>query len=159
MVALLTSEELNVLVLLDSEKDAYATKDEIVKAKLIRDEGVIFVSEAFGNPVQVEADIEDLLDLATYEALISECYQKELSGKTLKLNPKIPRVAKRYKAAFSEAGIEFQKTRPARLMLKKMATNPVDVVPPATVQRFEALFDVINKRMAKQVARVLKPFA
>src|SRR5690606_31666643 len=38
LVALLTSEELNVLVLLDSEKSSKATKDELVKSKLIAEQ-------------------------------------------------------------------------------------------------------------------------
>ncbi len=37
MVALLTSESLNVLVLPDSERDAKATKTELLKAKFIRE--------------------------------------------------------------------------------------------------------------------------
>lgn len=36
MVALLTSEQLNVLVLLDDEKEAKATRDDLVKGQLIR---------------------------------------------------------------------------------------------------------------------------
>lgn len=49
MVALLTSESLNVLVLLDTERDSKATKDELLKMKLIRDQNVVFVSEAFAS--------------------------------------------------------------------------------------------------------------
>lgn len=52
MVALLTSESLNVLVLLDTERDSKATKDELLKAKLIHDQNVVFVSEAFAHPPQ-----------------------------------------------------------------------------------------------------------
>ena len=58
MVALLTSESLNVLVLFDAEKESEATKKDLLKAKLIREQNVVFVSEAF-DPVPDEADIED----------------------------------------------------------------------------------------------------
>jgi AAA ATPase domain len=47
MVALLTSERLRVLVLLDDEKQARSTREELVKAKLIRDDGVVFASSGF----------------------------------------------------------------------------------------------------------------
>ncbi|HSB97031.1 MAG TPA: AAA family ATPase, partial [Spongiibacteraceae bacterium] len=117
MVALLTSESLNVLVLLDAERDSKATRDELLKAKLIREQNVVFVSEAFSSPPN-EADIEDLLDAAVYEALVRESYSKELKGKTLKLNANIPRIAKRIEAALADLGIPFHKTRPTRLFLK-----------------------------------------
>ena len=59
MVALLTSERLQVLVLFDEEKQSRTTRDELVKAKLIRDNNIVFVTEGFdaaGKPA--EADIE-----------------------------------------------------------------------------------------------------
>ena len=88
MVALLTSERLRVIVLLDDEKNARSTKTDLVKEKLIRDDSVVFVTEAFlpaSRPA--EADVEDLIDAAVYEALVLESYQAELAGKTLKLQP------------------------------------------------------------------------
>jgi predicted ATPase len=157
MVALLTSESLNVLVLLDAEREAVATKDELLKAKLIRDQNVVFVSEAFASPSD-EADIEDLLDSAIYEALVRESYSLELKGKVLTLNPKIPRVAKRVEAGLRELGIPFHKTRPTRLFLKKMASAPEKMLPDGSLERFEALFALINSRLDKQVTVGRKPF-
>lgn len=157
MVALLTSESLNVLVLLDTERDSKATKDELLKTKLIRDQNVVFVSEAFASP-PVEADIEDLLDAAIYETLVRESYAAELKGKTLVLNEKIPRIAKRIEAGFDDLGIPFHKTRPTRLFLKKMALEPEKMVPDKSFERFEALFALVNGRLGKQIARNTKPF-
>jgi ABC-type cobalamin/Fe3+-siderophores transport system ATPase subunit len=152
MVALLTSESLNVLVLLDTERDSKMTKDELLKAKLIRDQNVVFVSEAFTSPPH-EADIEDLLDAAVYEALVRESYAAELKGKTLSLNANIPRVARRIEAGLADLGIPFHKTRPTRLFLKKMASEPAKVVPDESLARFETLFALINGRLDKHVAR------
>lgn len=157
MVALLTSESLNVLVLLDTERDSKATKDELLREKLIRDQNVVFVSEAFA-PSPKEADIEDLLDPAIYEALVRESYSKELKGKTLKLNANIPRIAKRIEAGLTDLGIPFHKTRPTRLFLKKMASEPENMLPDHSIERFEVLFALINSRLDKQVARNSKPF-
>lgn len=157
MVALLTSEALNVLVLLDTERDSKVTKDELLKAKLIRDQNVVFVSEAF-SPQPNEADIEDLLDPAVYEALVRESYSKELNGKELKLNANIPRIAKRIEAGLADLEIPFHKTRPTRLFLKKMATEPENVLPEQSLGQFEALFALINGRLEKHVARDPKPF-
>lgn len=157
MVALLTSESLNVLVLLDTERDSKATKDELLKAKLIRDQNVVFVSEAFASPPN-EADIEDLLKPSIYEDLVKESYRAELNGKTLKLNENIPRIAKRIELGLNELGIPFHKTRPTRLLLKKMASEPEKMLPEESTKLFEALFALINHRLDKQVAKGAKPF-
>lgn len=158
MVALLTSEQLNVLVLFDEEKDAKSTKDDLVKTKLIREQNVVFVSEAFGPSPPSEADIEDLLDPDVYEVPVKESYAKELKGKTLKLNSHIPRVAKRFEVAFKDLGIDFHKTRPTRLLLKKMASDPKTIVTADTAKWFESIFSVINGRLAKHIALADKPF-
>ncbi|MFM0642190.1 AAA family ATPase [Paraburkholderia metrosideri] len=157
MVALLTSESLNVLVLLDAERESKATREELIKAKLIRDQNIVFVSEAF-TPAPAEADIEDLLDPAVYEALTRESYAAELKGKTLKLNEHLPRIARRIEAGLDELGIPFHKTRPTRLFLKKMASEPEAVLSAASIERFEALFGLVNDRLDKHVARITKPF-
>jgi len=150
MVALLSSEELNVLVLLDDERDAKCTRDALVRSRLIDENNVIFVSEGIESKSS-EADIEDLLDENIFRDLILEAYAKELAGKTLNPNPKIPRIAKRYELALKELGIELFKTRPARLFLQKMAVTPKEVVTPETERRFVSLIEVINTRFEKLV--------
>lgn len=152
MVALLTSEQLKVLVLFDDEKDAKATRDDLVKSKLIRSDSVVFVSEAF-ETAPAEADIEDLLDPAVYERLVREAYAKELKGKKLELNAHIPRIARRFEAAFDALSIPFHKTRPARLFLQKMATDPSSVLPADCEARFERLCKAVNASLEKHLSR------
>jgi hypothetical protein len=159
MVALLTAERLQVLVLLDEEKQARGTKEELVKSKLIRDDNVIFASDGFAGEARPrEADIEDLLDPDVYDALVRESYRAELKGKKLVFNEKIPRVAKRYEAAFADSGIEFLKTRPARLLLTKMATDPTAIMTAGTVERFGRLFERIGQAQARNERRGAEPF-
>ena len=152
MVALLTSEQLKVLVLFDDEKDAKATRDDLVKGKLIRSDNVVFASEAFETP-PAEADIEDILDPAVYEALVQEAYAKELKGKNLELNAHIPRIARRFEAAFDALSTDFHKTRPTRLFLQKMATDPASVLPAGSEGQFERLFKAINAALEKHLGR------
>lgn len=158
LVALLASQELNVLVLFDHEKESLTTKDDLVKTKLIAEQNIIFVSESFPAPVPNEADIEDLIDTDVYELLVRESYAKELKGKKLTLNTNIPRVAKRFEFAFKELGIEFHKTRPTRIMLKKMGTEPNSILTKASIERFEALFKIVNARLETHIKRGKKPF-
>jgi hypothetical protein len=40
----------------------------------------VFVGEGFAASAPVEADIEDLIDPAIYEALVRETYEKEVAG-------------------------------------------------------------------------------
>lgn len=152
MVALLTSQQLNVLVLLDDEKGARATREDLVTGKLIRSDNVIFASEAF-ETVPDEADIEDILDPAVYESLVRESYAKELKGKKLELNPRVPRIARRFEAAFEAIGIPFHKTRTTRLFLQKMERDPSSVLPEASAKQFERLFQAVNAALAKHLAR------
>jgi len=147
MVALLSSEQLNVLALLDQEKDAKATRDELVKSKLISDKNVIFIADAFVSSPPKEADIEDLLDANVYETLVRESYANELKGVTLKVNDRIPRVAKRFEDAFKAAGLDFHKTRPMRLLLAKMGADPKQIVTQEVAERFRALCNLINNRV------------
>jgi len=159
MVALLTSERLRVLVLFDDEKHARSTKTELVKEKLIREDNVVFVTEGFLSTAKPsEADIEDLIDASVYEALVQESYRTELTGKTIALNPNIPRIVKRYEKAFEDLGLEFHKTRPARLLLNKMASAPLTIMTPTTLEKFARLFARISELHAKNIARAAEPF-
>jgi hypothetical protein len=157
MVALLASQSLKVVVLLDSEKKARETAAELAKQKLIRNDCIQFVGGAFA-PEREEADIEDLLDPVVFESLVRESYAKELAGKSLSLNANIPRIVKRFEEAFVAAGLEFHKTRPARLFLRKLADDPSTVLDGATLTRFEALFKLLSQRLAKVAASGDEPF-
>lgn len=153
MVTLLSSEELNVVVLLDKEKDSKTTSDDLIKSKLINDRNILFVTEAFDKKPPGEADIEDLIDPKFYESLVRESYAKELKGKKLVLNEKIPRIAKRIELALSDIGIEFHKTRPTRLLLSKMSSDAESIVTEETASRFEKLFESVNARFKQIEAR------
>jgi energy-coupling factor transporter ATP-binding protein EcfA2 len=148
MVSLLSSNKLPVTVLLDADQQARVVRQELVKAKLIEDKAIILVSEVLGDSSQ-EADIEDLLEPAVYEALVREAYAKELKGKTLKLNDRIPRIVHRCQEAFKGIGLEFHKTRPANLFLRRAGEKPEAVMTQETVKRFEALLTAVRSRLAK----------
>jgi len=158
MVSLLASHDLHVVVLLDEEPFSRNTAEELKKAKLIREEGVVFVSEAFTAPPKGGADIEDLLEPAVFDALMTEAFAKELGGNTLSLNANIPRIAKRYEEALKAAGIAFNKTRPARLFLKYLGENPSHVMSEPTKNNFRKVFSRLNSAVEKQAQADRKPF-
>lgn len=150
MVSLLSSQEMDVLVLMDGEAAARRTaKDDLIRPKLIRDNYVLFADEAFDDQT-TEADIEDLIDPEVFTTLVDESYADQLAGVELELNPMIPRLVKRYEEAFADAGLTFHKTRPARLFLAKMGSDPGAVMTDGTKERFSKLFELIRVRREKQ---------
>lgn len=160
MVSLLASERLDVMVLLDHEKDAAATKEGLVKGKLLRDGNVVSIGDAFDDASRpAEGDVEDLLDAGMYEELVREGYANDLKGKKLSVNSHIPRIAKRMEAAFKDADLVFLKGRPSRLFLKKMGADPASVMTDQSLSRFERLFSTINERFEKHIARSPEPFS
>ncbi|WP_096703907.1 hypothetical protein [Magnetospirillum sp. 15-1] len=157
LVVLLASNQLKVVILLDDERASRQTAEDLVKQKLLADDHVVFASE--GLAAEAEADIEDLIDPAVYEALVLEAYAKDLKGKTLKLNDKFPRRVQRYEKAFKELGMEFNKTRPAKLLLRKAAEKPADVFTEASLQGFERLFARIKVLFKVIREKNMDPFA
>lgn len=153
MAALLSSQELDVLILLDDDRAGRDAKKDIVTNKLLRETAIMFVTDAFAAGKPTEADIEDLIDPVVYEALVKKTYKAELAKKTLVLNPKVPRIVKRYEEAFEQLGLEFNKTRPAREFMSRMASDPESSLPTDSANRFEALFKLIGERAKKKNAK------
>jgi len=147
MVSLLASQNLKIIVLLDSENTAKITGDEIVKNKLIKDDFVIYIADSLGS--KKDSDIEDLFDKKTFDALVREAYSKELNGKELNVNNNIPRIIQRYEQAFKGLKLSFNKTRIARLFIDKMSQNPEKIIANETEENFESVIKMINKQFKK----------
>jgi hypothetical protein len=148
MAALLASEDLNVLVLLDDDRAGRDIQKDIVANKLLRETAILFVTEGM-TAKPTEADIEDLIDPTVYAELVEDTYKTELKSKPLTLNPKIPRIVKRYEEAFAAVGLHFHKTRPAREFMARMGTDPKSVLTAASAAQFEGIFKELAARYAK----------
>jgi hypothetical protein len=158
MASLLAAQKLIVMALLDDDSQGRSVRDEMLKSRLLRDEQVILVSEAFDSAKPPEADIEDLLDPSVFEDLVRESYSKELQGKTLTLNTNIPRIVKRFEEAFKQEGLTFHKTRTAGLFYRRMTMNPTSLMIGDSAKRFDRLFATIKARLEKTIARGNDPF-
>lgn len=145
MVALLASQKLNVVVLLDQEPEGENAKRELLRQKLLGDKRIVQIPS---STTAGGADIEDLLDPETFAALVKESYKTELLGKALHLNNNVPRIAKRYAEAFAAIGIPFNKSRPAKLFLRLAAQDPNKWITATTEDRFGALMQAINASVA-----------
>jgi predicted ATPase len=150
MVALLAGQKLDVVVLLDSDSAGDGAMAELVRGKLVRDAAIVRIAPAHEAKPR-EADIEDLLNETVFLALVREAYEKELAGKALTLNPKVPRIVRRIEQAFEAIGVGFQKARIAKLFVNKLSSvaSTAAVLDPAVEARFDQLFRSIESAMAK----------
>lgn len=147
MVSLLTSQDLNVVVLLDDEQKSRETGKHLTKAHHFNDKSVIYVTDAFGDGAPKEADIEDLLDPTIYLGLAAESHAGVINGSKITLEHRIPRVVKRLEVAYKADGLEFNKTKAARLFLRRMGESPELVLDSTSLDRFERLFEAVNARL------------
>ncbi|BBG69033.1 AAA family ATPase [Serratia marcescens] len=144
MVSLLSSQNLNVVVLLDDEKQSRETSAELQQQGMLNRKNVVFVSDALETN-RDECDIEDLFSRETFLKLVVESY--DLKPTTLKLNEKIPRIVKQIESAFSADKKHFVKAKPARAFMNRMKDGDNQLLSTEELDRFEKLFDLINKRM------------
>lgn len=145
MVALLTSQDLGVVVLLDDEKQSRSTGRDLKAVHHFSEKAVLFVTAAFESPPN-EADIEDLLGTDAYVTLALESHTVPLAGQTPQLDARIPRVVRRLETAFGNLSVEFSKTKVARLLLRRFAEREDGGLPDDGLARFERLFKLINQR-------------
>jgi predicted ATPase len=143
MVSLLSSQNLNVVVLLDEERDSKATRDDLVSGHIIHKNNILFVSECLNEDV-AEADIEDLLNRDIFLNLVKTTYSDDLV-----FNEKIPRVAKQAEGALraSNKKLTFVKAKPAREFMKLLGSNPESVMDDKSINNFENLFKSINSKI------------
>lgn len=144
MVSLLSSQNLNVVVLLDDEKQSRETSVELQQQGMLNRKNVVFVSDALESK-RDECDIEDLFNRDTFLKLVDESY--DLKPGTLKLNEKIPRIVKQIENAFSTNKKHFVKAKPARAFMTSLKDGDSQLLSAEELDRFEKLCDLINKRM------------
>ncbi|EMW6582179.1 AAA family ATPase [Enterobacter bugandensis] len=144
MVSLLSSQNLNVVVLLDDEKQSRETSVELQQQGMLNRKNVVFVSDALESK-RDECDIEDLFNRDTFLQLVDESY--DLKPGTLKLNEKIPRIVKQIENAFSTNKKHFVKAKPARAFMTSLKDGDSQLLSAEELDRFEKLCDLINKRM------------
>lgn len=145
MVSLLSSQNLNVVVLLDDEKQSRTTSAELQQQGMLNRKNVVFVSDALQEQ-RDECDIEDLFSRSTFLQLVGDSYDTDPA--TLVLNENIPRIVKQIEAAFSSGKQKFIKAKPARRFISKMKEGEDAVLSGEEMDRFEKLFELINKRMS-----------
>ncbi|WP_347254168.1 AAA family ATPase [Leminorella grimontii] len=145
MVSLLSSQNLNVVVLLDDEKQSRETSRELQQQGMLNKKNVLFVSEAL-EETKNECDIEDLFNRDSFIKFVCESYDLDINS--LKLNEKIPRIVKQFENYLSGTEKTFIKAKPARIFLNHIKDGKNTPLQEEELNRFEKLFELINKRMS-----------
>jgi hypothetical protein len=145
MVSLLSSQNLNVVVLLDDEKQSRETSKELHQQGMLNKKNIIFVSDALEES-RNECDIEDLFNRVNYINYVCKSY--DIDVESLSLNDHIPRVVKQFENYLSGINKTFVKAKPARTFLNSMKDGKEFPLLEEELGRFEKLFELINKRMS-----------
>ena len=147
MVSILAFQNnLKVVVLFDSDEAGKQSKKILLDDINFKNKNIIFVSDALTNNVVKNPEIEDLLEHELYLNLVRECYSETIDVDQLTFNMKIPKICSRFEDAFKKVKKTFEKSKPAKLFLDKIGTNPKSVLTPNVIKNFTKLFALINER-------------
>jgi len=136
-VALLGTH-LKITVLVDSRKEGHQRLERMAKDGYLEKQRIILVGDVLG---QKTGDIEDLFEVGEYLDLYNKAFGTSVKEtELLGADPIVARLAR-------HAGVDrFDHGRPADVLLRERE-GILSKLSEATLKRFEALFDKINKTL------------
>ncbi|MFY3739825.1 MAG: putative ATP-dependent endonuclease of OLD family [Candidatus Nitrosomirales archaeon] len=148
LATMLAGQEFKVGVLLDSDREGELARDDLIKNKILKDSKVLFLSDITGNSSR-KMNLEDIFPEDFYLKYVEDVYSKELNGKSIKLE-KGERIVRRIEEYFEKNSLgKFNKSRPARKIMKDFATAKIGDLHPELITAFERMFSAINSAMKK----------
>jgi predicted ATPase len=141
---ILHGQQLNVAVLLDSDKEGDDAFKQLVHSWILKDKLVLRVGQILGGTGN--RALEDLFDENYYLAQTQSAYTKELAGKrlTLATRPALS-VVERVEEAMKLIGIpDFNKGRVAKRIMEDLARKKISDLPSATVENFKKVIAATN---------------
>jgi len=145
---ILHGQQLNVAVLLDSDREGDEAYKQLVHQWILKDRFVLRIGNILG--AKENRTLEDLFDENYYLTLTQAAYAKELGGKklTLAAQPGLSLV-ERVGAALKQAGIpEFNKGRVAKRIIDDLAKKKIGDLPTTTIDRFKKVMAAVNAIVA-----------
>lgn len=141
-ISLLRGNQLNMVCLLDSYIDSGSKQriEDLIKYKIIKDCNIRYFDE-FTTINGNKAEIEDMFSKIEYLTLFLQAFPKQEKITVEQLNSQIGRILKQIEAFYN---IErFNHYSPANELLKM--TNKENFISDETLDRFENMFNTINK--------------
>jgi predicted ATP-dependent endonuclease of OLD family len=144
VVTILHGQELNVAVLLDSDKEGDDAFKQLVHSWILKEKLVLRVGQILG--VTGNRALEDLFDEAYYITQTQVAYGKELAGKKLTLPAKAGlSLVERVVEALKATGIpDFNKGRVAKKIMEDLAKKKLGDLPALTVENFKKIIVEAN---------------
>ena len=153
---MLQGQQLNVVVLLDSDPEGQRVAEGLIKQWIMKDRHVLKIGELLGR--MEETTVEDLFPVAFYLQYVNRAYEKELRGTPLsqeEVNGNAhPQLIRRIDEALKARGLQpnsegwaFNKGRPAKLLLTELPKANTSGLPDELVRGCEKLFQRINEAM------------
>lgn len=158
VATMLQGQQLNVVVLLDSDPEGKKAAEGLIKKWITKDKHVLLLGEVLGR--QTEATLEDLFSDEFYLDFVNKAYERDLGGNPLtvkELNAdQQQQLVRRVDSALRNRGMSpnsegwaFNKGRVAKLLMTELPKRNLADLPDEMVERFEQLFKSINEAMPR----------
>ena len=156
VATMLHGQDLNVVVLLDSDLAGQRAAEGLIKKWIIKDRHVLLLGQIIGREAKTE--LEDILPSDFYLRFINVEYAKELGELDFTLDEisatNHPQIVHRVDEALKARGFSvnsegkaFNKGRIAKRMLTELPKSKFEDIPERMVENFSQLFKAINRAM------------
>jgi predicted ATP-dependent endonuclease of OLD family len=141
---LLHAQDLNVAVLLDSDKEGEAAHRHLVHQWILQKDHALLLGDLIGKPGTLA--LEDLFEESYYIGHAVEAYKSELDNKKLTIPKDERSLIERLTVAFRTAGIDhFNKGRVAKRIMNDLANKTASDIDKVTLDNFEKVATALNK--------------
>lgn len=149
MGTLLKGQQLNVAVLLDSDKEGRSAFQQLTHQKILDQKHVLLLGTVIGKDKKDDCILEDFFPEDYYLGHVKEAYREELGGRALLIkNDKRP-VVERVDEALSKEGIIFNKGRVGLKIKEDFSSLSYEKLPDGVGENFEKLFNSLNALVSK----------
>ena len=156
VATMLQGQQLNVVVLLDSDPEGRRAAEGLIKKWITKDRQVLLLGKVLGH--EEEATLEDLFSDAFYLHFVNEAYEGDVKGRPLTVEEvnanQQKQLVRRIDAVLGERGVgpnseglAFNKGRVAKLLLSELPKRNLSELPDEVIGCFERLFQSINEAM------------
>ena len=156
VATMLHGQNLNVVILLDSDTAGESAAQQLIKDWIIKDRHVLLLGNILGHSRRTE--LEDIIPEEFYLQFINAEYSREFKGNDITQAEieanKHPQIVERVDAAFKARGMfvnsegkAFNKGRVAKRMLTELPKISFEDLPEKMVCNFTKLFEGINRSM------------
>ena len=156
VATMLHGQNLNVVILLDSDTAGESAAQQLIKDWIIKDRHVLLLGNILGHSRRTE--LEDIIPEEFYLQFINAEYSREFKGNDITQAEieanKHPQIVERVDAAFKARGMfvnsegkAFNKGRVAKRMLTELPKISFEDLPEKMVCNFTKLFEGINRAM------------